>query len=326
LAESAFSLRSYLGRSDDSDENRITRWGLDADWQFTERSRLGVHAERADVSDPVDSGTADEFALSANWRPLSALKLDGLAGIARLDSDAPGEKATSHPLRRLRVRWTSPAEGPALELRIALNPLIATPGLLAQPVELEETKGRFELPLAGSFRARARGQIGRLESATDVNRRSGYQFGPVYRWRPAAEFGMAYSELGYEHPTTAGYFAPRRVRAIELGTYFEYELWPLAFALDAGAGRQRVARQDEAAGDWIGTFRLWALASWTLKPGVRLELEFEHNDSPVAGDVATPTSNWSSNSAILSLRFGVWPQSAGSFLAERTPRNAAPAR
>src|SRR5439155_1098545 len=80
LAESTFALRPYLGRSDDSDGNKINRWGLNGDWQFTERSRLGLHVERADVRDASTSGTADEFALIANWRPLAVLKLDGLAG------------------------------------------------------------------------------------------------------------------------------------------------------------------------------------------------------------------------------------------------------
>ncbi len=45
LAESTFALRPYLGRSDDSDGNKISRWGLNGDWQFTQRSRLGLHAE-----------------------------------------------------------------------------------------------------------------------------------------------------------------------------------------------------------------------------------------------------------------------------------------
>ncbi len=189
---------------------------------------------------------------------------------------------------------------------------------MAQPVELEEIKGGLDLPLTGSFRARARGQRGRLEAATDVNYRTGYQFGPVYRWRPAQEIGVFYSELGYAYPTAAGYFAPQRVQMVELGTYLEYEgLSPLTFALDAGAGQQRVAKQGEAPGDWIGASRLWALVSWTLKPGVRLELELEHYDSPVAGNAVTPTASWSSRSAILSLRFGVRPETARSFLAER---------
>lgn len=320
LAESALALRPYIGHSNDSDDNKITRVGLDVDSQLTDRSRLGLHAERAEISDPTSSGTADEYALIARWQPLSLFRLDGLVGIARLDAGLPGQTATSHPLRRLRLLWRKPAEGPALDLRLTQSPLVATPGLVARPVDLTEVKGSFELPLAGSLLARARGQSGQLESTTDVNRRSAYQLGTVYRWRPAAEVGLSYGELGYDHPTSAGYFAPRHVQTVELGAYIEYErLWPLTFALDAGAGQQCVTKQEEATCGWIGTFRLWALISWALKPGVHLDLELDHEDSPVAGDAATPSSEWKSNSAILSLRFGVRSRSARSLPAERGP-------
>src|SRR6185436_12994533 len=59
LAETAFSLRPFFGLSHDSDENRITQWGLEGEWQLTQRSRVGLHAERNEVSDPFSSGTAD---------------------------------------------------------------------------------------------------------------------------------------------------------------------------------------------------------------------------------------------------------------------------
>lgn len=323
LAESAFSLRPFFGLSNDTDGNRIKRWGLEGEWQITERSRLGLHAERAEVWDPFASGTVDALALFAKWQPLSTLKLDGLAGAARLAVD---QASQSRPLRGLRLRWSRPAEGPAVEMRATQNPLIATPGLIAQPVELAEIKAFVDLPVSGPFRARARGQSGVLDSATDVNHRSGYQIGPVYRWRPAAEAGVFYSELGYEHATAAGYFAPRRAQTIELGTYIEYEgLAPLTFAVDAGAGQQRVEKQGEDIRDWIATYRLWALVSWALKPGVGLELELEHYDSPVAGNAVAPTANWRFNAATLSLRFGVRPQSTRSFLSERADRNSASA-
>jgi len=87
-----------------------------------------------------------------------------------------------------------------------------------------------------------------------------------------------------------------------------------------------VTKQGEASGDWIATYRLWALVSWALKPGASLELELEHYDSPVAGNGVTPTANWSFNGATLSLRFGARPQSTRSFLTERADRNAASAR
>jgi len=321
LAETAFSLRPFFGRSDDSDQDRITLWGLEGEWQFTQRSRLGLHAERNEVKDPFGSGTVDAVALIAKWQPFNTLKLDGFAGGARLTPDQQGQKAANRPWAGLRVRWTSPEEGPAAELRLRKAPLIATPGLVAQPVELAEIKAGLDLPLSGPFRVRARGQDGVLDSATDVNHRSGYQFGPVYRWRPAQEVGVFYGELGYEHATAAGYFAPQRVQMVELGTYLEYEgLSPLTFALDAGAGQQRVAKQGEDIRGWTATYRLWALVSWALKPGMSLELELEHYDSPIAGNAVAPTANWSYHAATLSLRFGVRPQSARSFLAERADR------
>jgi hypothetical protein len=209
-----------------------------------------------------------------------------------------------------------------VELRATQNPLLATPGLVALPVELKEVKGGLDLPVEGPFRARARGQAGVLDSAIDVNHRSGYQIGPVYRWRPAAEVGVFYSRLGYEHATTAGYFAPELAETIELGTYIEYEGWaPVTFAVDAGAGQQRVQKFGESVRNWIATYRLWGMVSYAVKPGVSVDLEVEHYDSPIAGNAVAPTANWRYNAALLSLRFGVRPQTTRSFLSERSGGN-----
>ena len=315
LAESGPSLRPFFGLANDTDQNRIKRWGLDAEWQLTPRSRWGLHAERAEVWDPLSSGTMDSLAAFAKWQPLSQLRLDALAGAAQLYT---AQTNVYRPLGGLRLRWNRPAEGPAVEIRATQNPLLATPGLIAQPVELKEIKAGLDLPLQGPIRARARGQAGVLDSPIDVNHRSGYQVGPVYRWRPAAEVGVFYSRLGYEHATTAGYFAPELAETIEIGTYIEYyDLWPFTFAVDAGAGQQRVQKFGEDVRNWIATYRLWGMVSYALKPGVSLDLEVEHYDSPIAGNAVAPTANWRYNAALLSVRFGVRPQTTRSFLTER---------
>jgi hypothetical protein len=320
LAESGFSLRPFFGLAYDTDENRIRRWGLDTEWQLTSRSRWGLHAERAEVWDPFTSGTMDSLALFAKWQPLSQLRLDALGGVARLTANRASQ---NRPLGGLRMRWNRPAEGPAVEIRATQSPLLATPGLVAQPVELAEIKAGLDLPVSGPIRARLRGQSGVLDSPIDVNRRSGYQVGPVYRWRPAAEVGVFYSRLGYDHATAAGYFAPRLAETIELGTYIEYDtLWPLTFAVDAGAGQQRVQKFGEDIREWIATYRLWGMVSYALKPGVSLDLEVEHYDSPIAGNAVAPTANWRYNAALLSLRFGVRPQTTRSFLSERAQEAA----
>src|SRR5262249_48230672 len=317
LAESGPSLRPFFGLSNDTDQNRIKRWGLDAERQLTSRSRWGLHAERAEVWDPFSSGTMDSLALFAKWQPLSQLRLDALGGISRLYT---AQTDAHRPLGALRMRWNRPAEGPAVEIRATQAPLLATPGLVAQPVELAEIKAGFDLPIEGPIRARVRGQSGVFDSPIDVNRRKGYQVGPVYRWRPAAEVGVFYSRLAYDHATTAGYFAPELAETIELGTYYEYDgLWPFTFSIDAGAGQQRVQKFGEDIRDWIATYRLYGLASYEVKPGVSVDLELEHYDSPIAGNAVAPVANWRYNAALLSLRIGVRPQTTRSFLTERAP-------
>jgi tetratricopeptide (TPR) repeat protein len=315
LAESGPSLHPFFGLAYDTDDDRIKRWGLDAEWQITPRSRWGLHAERAEVWDPFSSGTMDSLALFAKWQPLSQIRLDALAGTSHLYT---AQTDVHRPLGGLRLRWNRPAEGPAVEIRATQAPLLATPGLVAQPVELKEVKAGLDLPVEGPIRARVRGQDGVLDSPIDVNRRKGYQVGPVYRWRPAAEVGIFYSRLAYDHATTAGYFAPELAETIELGTYIEYDgLWPLTFAIDAGAGQQRVQKFGEDIRNWIATYRLYGLASYELKPGMSVDLEVEHYDSPIAGNAVAPVANWRYNAALLSLRIGVRPQTTRSFLSER---------
>ncbi len=325
LAWTAPALKPFYGRSTDSDDNEENRWGLRADWQLGKRARWGLHLERADVESPFASATADELALTARWQPRRTIDIDALGGIARLDAGALAADTTEHTLVRLRARWRSPTAGPQAELRVSRYPLAATPGLIAQPVELDEQKLTVEFPLSGPYRLRLHGHRADLESALDVNERSGSQLALVYRWKPAVEFHTTLSQLEYDNPTSAGYFAPRRVEAIEVGTYFEYwDLWPFSIAVDAGAGLQRVGRFGQPLSDESGTFRLWTLLSWALKPGMNLDLEIEHEDSDISATAVSPSSDWRYTSVTLSLRFGIGARPARSYLAERERAAAKP--
>jgi tetratricopeptide (TPR) repeat protein len=318
LAETALALQPYYGTSTDSDDNDRTGFGLKADWPLTRRSRWGVHYENIEVENPSASAAADELALSVNWWPRHTFRLDALAGVSRLDGEVPDQNSTDHSLLRLNARWRSPSDGFQAALKVTRYPLTSTPGLVAEPVEFEEYKATFEFPISGPYRFRVQGKEAELESNIDLNERSGYQLGLVYRWRPAVEFNTTFSQLRFDAPTLAGYFAPRRVETIEIGTYFEYwGLWPFSLAVDAGLGLQRVARHGEPFSDASGTFRLWTILSWALKPGVNLNLEIEHEDSEISATALSPTANWEYTSVVLSLRFGVRPRSARSFMANR---------
>lgn len=327
LAETAPALQPYYGISKDSDDNDRTRVGLNADSPLSRRSRWGVHYQKIEVENPSMSAAADELALSVNWWPRHTFRLGALAGVSRLDGEVPGQKSTDHSLLRLNALWRRPADGPQVALTVTRRPLTSTPGLVAEPVEIEEYKATFEVPVSGPYRFRVQGDVAEFESNIDTNERSSYQLGLVYRWRPAVQFNTTFRHLAFDAPTSAGYFAPRRVEAIEIGTYFEYwDLWPFSLAVDAGLGLQRVERFGEPFSDVSPTFRLWTMLSWALKPGVNLDLEIEHENSEISATVVSPTANWKYTSIVLYLRFGVRPRSGRSFMAKRADTAATPRR
>ena len=313
LAEGASSVRPYAGYSSDSDDNRITKAGLDLLLPAGDRARVGLRAERASVRDPSSSGTADTVALIGSWRPLYAVRTEAVGGNVRLT--APTGRTDDHVIGQLRLRWRESFDSPAADLRLVHQPLVATPLLLAAPVDLTEGRASVDLPMTQAFIARMAGQLGQLKDETQTNTRTGGRASLVYRAQPTWEVLASAGALSYERPSSAGYFAPRRVEAMEIATYFEvYKLWPVTIAFDTGAGRQRITRHGESAGDWSGTFRLWASMTWDIRPGVQLAFEIDHDNSQIGASAATPTANWRSTAVLLSLRFPVWRQAAQSFV------------
>jgi tetratricopeptide (TPR) repeat protein len=322
LAEAATSVQPYAGRSVDSDDNEVTRAGLEVLAPAGQRARVGVRAERARVADPATDGTADRALLVAQWRPRHAWRLDTSAGVARLSTSAAElDSGTGH----VRVRWRESFDSPAADLHVLRQPLVASPQLLAQPVTLSEARAMVEAPMTPTWSARLRWQRGRLADATQTNDRTGTRAALVLRLRPTVEFSASAGRLEYERPGSAGYFAPRRVEAAEFATYFEYyDAWPFTIAVDGGAGRQRTTEHGAQPGPWRGAFRVWFSAAWDPAPGVQLALEVDHDRSQVAGTATATAADWRATSALLSLRFGVLRRNAESLTTDRSDWSTRP--
>ncbi len=315
LAEAAPSLRPYLGSGRDSDDNRVTRGGLELLLPAGDRARMGVRAERADISDPSSSGTADTFALVGTWAPLHAVRIEAAGGVTRLRS--PTGTEDDRAAGRLRLRWRESHRSPGLDLQAQRRPLLATPGLLAAPVDLTEARGSIDVPMTSAFALRLGGQAARLEEPSATNSRAGGRIALVHRASPTWETQASASVLGYEQSSSAGYFAPRRIEALELGTYFEYyAFWPLTIAVDAGIGVQRVTPFAEPARAWQGALRAWTSFAWDLQPGVQLALEIDFENSLAATAATTTSEDWRAMTALVSLRFGVLRRSAQQMLNE----------
>jgi tetratricopeptide (TPR) repeat protein len=303
------SFTPFAGRSSDSDNNTVERFGLKGDWQAGDRLRLGFSAGRTRVEDDLSSALAQEFGLTADWQPHRKFRLNSLAGIARTRDSAAGAARRTTGVFDLRARWSSSADGLSGEARGVRLPILATPRLAAQPVVLEEVRARVDAPVYGPLRFRVLGRTGAVDAKEERNTRTGYGGGVVFRLSPSIEWSTLYQRLSYARPSAAGYFAPRMVETVETGIYLEREMEtaPLSLAFDAGGGGQRAAQHGLAAGPWGRTYHLWGLVGWNIRRNLLLGVELEASESLLALNAFTSSNSWRYVSAMLSLRWAVLP-------------------
>ena len=301
--EAAPAFEPTAGGSRDSDDDHTTRYGLRGDFAVSDGTRLGLMAERVRVADPVDLAHADRAALTLALRPSSTVRLDASAGGVRLTRLAPPLQELTTPIGSVRLRWRSPDGSPALDLSAQRAPVDASPLLVANHVLRDEVVLRGEIP-AGPLRLRGEGRAASVQAGSERNTRTALSaiVAVPLSWR--LELSGQFHRMGYDHATTAGYFAPRRVETMEAGTYLELgDGAPFTLALDLGAGVERLADQGAPISPWRRALRMYGYAAATITPGTRLQLEMEGYDSPIAGEaVTTSGAGWRYGSVGVSLR------------------------
>jgi len=300
-AVAAPSFAPFTRGTRDSDGNTTLRVGGAVDLAAHGPTRFGFLADRGHVADGVTNVAFEELALRVATQPQAVLKLEGTMGATRVDATGTDPESVM-PTGQLRARWRAPRSRAAVDVRLQRNVLDATPLLLTSHVVRTEAGGIVELPIARSLSVRG---IGRFAALSDSNHRTTVGGVLAVALTPAVQISGQVHQMGYAHPSAAGYFAPRLAQVAELGSYFEIESPGSAlFACDLGVGVQRVAEQGAPVGPWRRAFRLYALFSVPLAPGRALRLEVEGEDSPVAHEGA-PTAQWRYGSAGLSLRWAV---------------------
>jgi hypothetical protein len=288
----------------DSDGNTTVRVGGALDFGAHGPTRLGVSAVRGAAGDGVTSAAFEELALHVTSQPRAVLKLEGSAGATRVDVTGQ-EPASVIPTGQFRARWRAARARAAVDLRVQRNVLDATPLLVTGHVVRTEVGGVIELPIARSLSIRGIGRLAALSDSVEVNHRTMVGGALAAALTPAIQVSGQVHQMGYAHPSEAGYFAPRLAQVAEVGSYFEVETpGSVLLACDLGVGVQRVAEQGAPVGPWRRAFRLYALVSVPLAPGRELRLELDGEDSPVAHDAAT-TAQWRYASAGLTLRWAL---------------------
>jgi Flp pilus assembly protein TadD len=305
-AQAAPALEPLAAGSHDSDGNHLTRFGFAGDLAVAEGARLGLRAERHQVSDGASEGHADQAGLTLALRPRSTLRVDASGGAVRFAAAGPTVPELTTPAGTFRLRWRAPRGGPALDVSAQRVAVDASPLLLANHVLRNEVSLRGEIP-AGPLRLRGAGRAAGIEAGSERNTRTGFDAIAAVPLGSGLELSAQFHRLGYAHGTTAGYFAPKRVETAEAGTYFELgDGQPFVLALDLGAGVQRLAEQAAAPGPWRRALRMYGYASAAIGPEARLQLEVEGYDAPLAGEaVTTSGAGWRYGSVAVSVRVAV---------------------
>ncbi|HEV8380544.1 MAG TPA: tetratricopeptide repeat protein [Gemmatimonadales bacterium] len=290
--------------SRDSDGNSTFHVGGSAELAAQGSLRLGVEANRDRVTDGVATAGLAQIALRAAWRPSRLASVDAALGGTRLER-SDSRSTTVAPTGRVRARWRSSAHGPTVDLRAQRGVLAASPLLVNNRVVRTELRAVVEIPVTRTLKLRGLGRTALLRDTADLNHRTALGGVVAVALSPVIELSGQVHEIRYSHASTAGYFAPRLGQVVEAGSYVELESpggW--LFALDVGAGAQRVAEFGGQPGAWSRSLRWYSLITAPLAPGRALQLELEGEDSMIAREAAT-TGAWRYGSVALSLRWAL---------------------
>lgn len=293
--------------SHDSDGNTIWRLGGALELGASGPARFGVDGGYVHVGDGASAVTLEALALRTTWRPLAVARIDASGGGTRVEPIASitGSSATLIPTGQVRVRWRAPASRLGVDLSADRSLVDASPLLVTNRVVRTQYGGSLSLPLVGPFTLRGIGKMATLRDSFEVNHKSTLTGVMAVAVSPTVELSAQVHQIHYDHPSVSGYFAPWQVQVAEAGMYAELETsGALVFAIDAGAGVQRVALQRPRFGSWTPALRLYAMLDAPLAPGRDLRLELESEDSQVA-PVAATSGQWRYGSVVASLRWAL---------------------
>lgn len=290
-----------VAASRDSDGNLGIRLSFAFDAPVGASATFGMEGVRWQVEDGIDRIRSFSLAGRASFRSGRAVRAEASVGGTVVDLSGLLPRETVLPTGRFRVRFSAPS-GIAVDVRGRRGVLDASPDLMANVVVRNEIGATVDLPLLAPFKVRGSGRITALEDRLDRNIRTAAAGMIVLAVTPAVELSGQFHTIGYDHFSTAGYFAPRLVQIAQVGSYGELETasGSVTLAFDVAAGVQRLAGQGVPLGDWRPAASLWSQLGFRITSGTQLRLELELYDSPAAAVAAS--AGWRYGAAGVSLR------------------------
>lgn len=290
------AIEPSVGFSRDSDGNTRVRTSGAADFEAGDGVRVGLTAGWTNVSDGQATHGYSDVTVAANWRPQAGVQLDAAGGLVSARSTIP--------TMRLRLRATGAVSKHAIDVRFVRMLLDATPTLVQNRVVRSELQARPSISISEHVRLRGTVGAGAFQGGGETNSRKTFGVGAAWSVSPSVEVGGTYTQFGYAHASHAGYFAPKRLQSLDVGSYMEFERDTTLVALDVGGGLERLRQYGSPAGPWRPAFRAYALVSFTLRPGRSIRCEIDTYDTQAAS-VATPGPGWKYASVTASLHWAL---------------------
>jgi tetratricopeptide (TPR) repeat protein len=341
---SAPAVEIVSGGLRDSEENQMVRAGAVVSAQIGDRIRAQVSGGRRWLSGFSDV-TIDEGSAGLVARPLATFRIEANAGVARPRSTItvtdtipalstgtvtctgkgngrrncnPGtppagtiiqtesQSASNIFVGSMRAVLRQPGGRSSVDVRATRMLLDATPVLAINRVVRNEVAGRADIGVLSRVKLRAGARAGSYNSAGDNNTRISLLGGLAVAATSAVEVSGVFQRLTFDHATTSGYFTPQVAQLAEAGTYAEFESESgTVFALDAGAGAQRLQEFGGSMGKWEPSYRLFASLDVPMRPGSAVHFELDSYDSRLGSDAPSASSSWKSLSLLATLRLAL---------------------
>ena len=206
----------------------------------------------------------------------------------------------------LRGVLKKPGGQSSLDFRLTRTLLDATPVLVINRVVRSEAQARADLEIFPRVKIRGGAKAGSYNATGDDNTRVSLLGGVAISSFKSGEVSAVFQRLTFTRPTTSGYFAPKLAQLAELGSYVEFESDNGAvFAVDVGAGAQRLQEFEAAMGDWKPSFRLFASLDVPLKGASAIHFELDSYDSRLGSDAPSSESSWKSVSLSAAVRLAL---------------------
>ena len=331
------------GGTRDTEENQSARLGAAVSVQAGDRVRGFVSGGRRWLSG-FSEVTVDDAMVGLSSRPLASFRFDISGGISRPQStttltdtipvgDTPigggngqgngrGRRGGTPPagtiiqtesessdnvfVGALRGVLKKPGGHSSLDFRLTRTLLDATPVLVINRVVRSEAQARADLEIFRRVKIRGGAKAGSYNATGDDNTRVSLLGGVAVSAFKAGEVSAVFQRLTFTRPTTSGYFAPKLAQLAELGSYAEFEAdLGIVFAVDVGAGAQRLQEFEGAMGDWKPSFRLFASLDVPLKGASAIHFELDSYDSRLGSDAPSSESSWKSVSLSAAVRLAL---------------------